>query len=139
MQVHYYFWNLFHLLVENISEALNVSIRILLFMFGILRFGTIWLPTDSYHKMTLKWLCILGYMNDSLQFLVINTNHTIHCFFFLFLLFFHQFSWKIEKLYKLKFLNEKKLKEHFWIYPIWLFHYFICQSLIPMHVLCFAI
>ena len=32
------------------------------------------------------------------------------------------------KSYKLKLLNEKELKEHFQIYSIWLFHYYMCHS-----------
>ena len=41
---------------------------------------------------------------------------------------------EIGKSYKLKLLNEQELKEQFWSYPIWLFHYFICDSSIQcMH------
>ena len=37
---------------------------------------------------------------------------------------------KIEKSCKLKLINEKELKNHFWTYPIWLFlllHFFISK------------
>jgi len=41
---------------------------------------------------------------------------------------------EIEKPYKPQLSNEKELKKHLWTYLIWLFHYFICYSLIQcMH------
>lgn len=94
--------------------------RMLIFLW----FNAIWLLTKSYHKMNLKWVCILRYMNE--LSLIWITHSTCDSLFYYYFLNF-SFSNSHEKLngHKFKLLNEKELKEHFGIYPIWLFHYFL--------------
>lgn len=76
---------------------------------------------------------ILQCTNELRNFVSLLRITQFNAIFFFFLLFFHQyFVEEMEKLCKLKLLNEKELKERSRTYPIGLFHifyYFICHSI----------
>ena len=53
-----------YFLSQKVEHEESIVIRILRFIIRMLRFDTIRLPTHSYNKMNLKWLCIIRYMNE---------------------------------------------------------------------------
>ena len=51
-------------------------------------------------KMNLKWLWILWYKNELMQFCIFDTNHTIYFHFYFILLFFthsYERNWKLKR------------------------------------------